>query len=140
MAVALFVISFGTTAAVHAADKEKSIYDSKGEAVAYIAFDDELTIYLWKGEPVAYLKKKGRDIHVYSFKGNHLGWFENGIVWDHKGYVVGFVEGAVNKMTKLEPIKGIRKITPIRSIEKIPPTKPVFKKTFSGTTLTALLR
>src|SRR5208283_920073 len=117
--ISVLLLALATTLAVHAADKEKTLFDSEGEAVAYIALDDELNIYLWKGEPVAYLKKEAGDIHVYGFNGNHLGWFENGIIWNHKGYAVGFVEGAVSKITKIQPIKGIRRITPIKRIEKL---------------------
>jgi hypothetical protein len=135
----VLLLTLATTLAVHAADKEKTLFDSEGEAVAYIALDDEMNIYLWKGEPVAYLKKEAGDTHVYGFNGNHLGWFENGIIWNHKGYAVGFVEGAVSKITKIEPIKSIRRITPIKRIEKLPPTKPTFKKEFSDTPLKAFL-
>lgn len=138
--ISFLLLALATALAAHAADKEeKTLFDSESEAVAYIALDDELNIFLWKGEPVAYLKKYTSDIHVYGFNGQHLGWFEKGIVWNHKGYAVGFVEGAVSKITKIKPIKGIRKITPIKRIEKIPPTKPTFKKEFSDTPLKAFL-
>lgn len=135
----ILLVLLATTVANHAADKEKTLFDSEGDAVAYIALDDELNIYIWKGEPVAYLKKEAEDIHVYGFNGSHLGWFEKGIIWNHKGYAVGFVEGAVSKVTKNEPIKGIRKITPIKRIAKLPPLKPTFKKEFSDMPLKAFL-
>jgi hypothetical protein len=128
--LSVLLVALAATVAVRAADKEKTLFDSEGEAVAYIALDDELNIYLWNGEPVAYLKKEASDIHVYGFNGSHLGWFENGIIWNHKGYAVGFVEGAVSKITKIEPIKGI---------EKIPPIKPTFTMKFSDTPLKAFL-
>jgi len=84
--------------------REISIYDSEGEAVAYIDTSEDFTIYLWKGKPVAYLDGSS----VYGFNGKHLGWFKDGIIWDHKGYGVGFVKGAVNKLTKLEKLKGLK--------------------------------
>ncbi len=49
--------------------REITLFDSKGEAIAYIDTSDELTIYLWDGDPVAYLY----DDHVYGFNGKHLG-------------------------------------------------------------------
>ena len=52
-------------------DSEISLFNSNGEAVAYIAVDDDLTIYLWSGDPVAYID----DEDVYGFNGKHLGWF-----------------------------------------------------------------
>lgn len=136
----LLLLAFFAILPVHAADEEKTLFDFEGEAVAYIALDDELNIFLWKGEPVAYLESDSSDdIHVYGFNGKHLGWFEKGIVWNHNGYAVGFVEGAVSKTTKIEPIKGIRKITPIKRIARIPPAKPAFKNKFSDMPLKAFL-
>ncbi len=35
--------------------KEVTLYDSEGDAVAYIDTDRDLTIYIWEGNPVAYL-------------------------------------------------------------------------------------
>jgi hypothetical protein len=137
--ISVLLLALATTFAVHAADKEKTLFDSEGEAVAYIALDDELNIYLWKGEPVAYLKKDAGDIHIYGFNGDHLGWFEKGIVYNKKGRVVGFIDGAVNKLTKLEPLKGLRKLTPLKALEKLAPLKPVFKSEFSDTPLKAFL-
>ena len=101
--------------------RDIALYNYQGEAVAYIDTESDLTIYLWGGEPVAYL-----DGHsIYGFNGMHLGWFEDGIVWDHNGNVVGFVEGAVNVTTQIQPIKGVQNISPIRSIEEIEPIEPV---------------
>jgi hypothetical protein len=120
-------------------DDEKTLFDRDGQAVAYIALDDESNIYLWKGEPVAYLKKDGSETHVYGFNGEHLGWFEKGIIWDHDGLAVGFIEGAVDKLTKLEPLKGLRRLTPLKKLEKLPPIKPTFKDKFSSTPLKLFL-
>ena len=137
--ISVLLLALATTFPVHAADKEKTLFDSEGAAVAYIALDDELNIYLWKGEPVAYLKKDAGNIHIYGFNGDHLGWFEKGIVYNSKGRAVGFVEGAVNNLTKLEPLKGLRKLTPLKALEKLAPLKPVFKNEFSDTPLKAYL-
>lgn len=39
------------------AQDERSLFDSKGRASAYVVANDDLTIYLWGGQPVAYLVK-----------------------------------------------------------------------------------
>jgi len=65
---------------------EKSLFNSKGEPVAYISDDLSKVIYLWDGHPVAYLY----DYHVYGFNGLHLGWFIDGIVYDPNGNRIGF--------------------------------------------------
>ena len=103
--------------------REISLYDDAGEAVAYIDTDDEMNIYLWKGEPVAYLDGQS----IYGFNGKHLGWFKEGIIWDHGGYAVGFIEGAVNKLTKLERLKGLQKLTPLKSLQQLEPLEPLHK-------------
>ncbi len=103
--------------------REISLYDDAGEAVAYIDTDNEMNIYLWKGEPVAYLDEQS----IYGFNGKHLGWFKEGIIWDHEGYAVGFIEGAVNKLTKLERLKGLQKLTPLKSLQQLEPLEPLHK-------------
>jgi hypothetical protein len=107
--------------------REISLYDDSGEAVAYIDTDDEMNIYLWKGEPVAYLDAQS----IYGFSGKHLGWFKEGIIWDHEGYAVGFIEGAVNKLTKLERLKGLQKLTPLKSLQQLEPLEPTHKNRWS---------
>jgi hypothetical protein len=103
--------------------REISLFDDAGEAVAYIDTDDEMNIYLWKGEPVAYLDGQS----IYGFNGKHLGWFKDGIIWDHEGYAVGFIEGAINKLTKLERLKGLQKLTPLKSLQQLEPLEPLHK-------------
>jgi hypothetical protein len=103
--------------------REISLYDDDGEAVAYIDTGDEMNIYLWKGEPVAYLDGQS----IYGFNGKHLGWFKKGVIWDHDGYAVGFIDGAVNKLTKLEHLKGLQKLTPLKSLRELEPLEPLHK-------------
>src|SRR4051794_4518208 len=79
----------GSTSAVLAQEREVTLFDKNGAAVAYIAVDDEATIYLWQGRPVAYLKRDGDDVHIYNFEGKHLGWFDRGVIVDHDGNGVG---------------------------------------------------
>jgi len=115
--------------------REISLYDSEGDAVAYIDTDDDLNIYLWGGKPVAYLDGDS----LYGFNGHHLGWFREGIVWDHEGYAVGFVEGAVNKLTKLERLKGLQQLTPLKSLQQLEPLAPLMKRQFSRVPLDIFL-
>jgi hypothetical protein len=114
---------------------EYSLYDYTGEAVAYIDSSEEFTIYLWKGIPVAYLD----DSSVFGFNGKHLGWFKDGIIWDHNGYAVGFVKGAVNKITKLEKLKGLKQLTPLKSLQRLQPLEPIFKDKWSSIPLEIFL-
>jgi len=119
--MAASVILLFTCSSVQA--KEISLYNDDGEAVAYIDTDDDMTIYAWKGEPQAYLD----GLNIYGFNGDHLGWLKNGIIRDHKGYAVGFIEGGVNILTKLEKLKGLKKLQPLKSLQKLEPLQPLDK-------------
>lgn len=116
-----------------------SLYDSNGEARAYIDYDEDATIFMWDGTPVAFVEKDGRDLCVFGFNGSFLGWYEDGIIYDKKGYAVGARKGAVSMITKIERIKGIQKITPIRPITPITPIQPIWKSSWSNTSLTEFL-
>ena len=56
--------------------EEITLFDHRGNPVAYIAPDEGNTIYLWSGEPVAYLEGE----NIFRFNGKYLGWYERGIV------------------------------------------------------------
>lgn len=114
---------------------EVSLFDVKGNPVAYIAEDGEGTIYLWRGEAVAYLKQE----HIYGFNGNHLGWFDGGVLRDGTGACVGFVKEKCPRIPKIEPIKSIKKITKIKSIQKIAPIRPINKPGASSIPLEVFL-
>lgn len=116
-----------------------SLYDNNGEARAYIDYDEDATIFMWDGTPVAFVEKDGRDLCVFGFNGSFLGWYEDGIIYDKKGYAVGARKGAVSMITKIERIKGIQKITPIRPITPITPIQPIWKSSWSNTSLTEFL-
>jgi hypothetical protein len=121
--------------------KEITLFDSDGEAKAYIDTDDEdLTIYLWEGTPVAYLVPNDGDFDIYGFNGKHLGWYEDGILRDHEGYALGFIKGAVNNNTKYEPYKGYKKHKPYKSYKEYAPYKPYYKNKFSNIPLSLFLK
>ncbi len=121
--------------------KEITLFNSDGEAVAYIDdSDSDLPIYMWDGTPVAYLAPSNSDYyHVYGFNGLHLGWYERGVVRDHDGYVVGFQQGAMSKSTRYEPYKRYKKSKPYKSSPKYPPSKAYNKSSFSYTSLALFL-
>jgi len=78
--------------------EEIDLYDLQGEAVVYIDTDQELAIYTWGGEAVSYLVSGcgQRCFYIYTWEGSHIGFFENGIVYDLQGDIVGSVDGALN--------------------------------------------
>ena len=65
-----------------------NFYDQTGEP--YLQVTDSGTIFLMTGEAIAYIEG---DI-VYSFRGKHLAFFENGLFWDKTGAALLFSEGS----------------------------------------------
>jgi len=82
--------------------QQTTLFDSNGEAVAYVDYDMSSTIYLWEGTPVAFLEKLNNENCVIGFNGEFMGWYENGIIYDLDGYIVGAKEGAVNMRLQRE--------------------------------------
>jgi hypothetical protein len=119
--------------------QEISLFDSTGEAKAYIDFNEDATIFLWDGTPVAFIENDRNDLCVFGFNGRFLGWYENGIIYDKQGYVVGSKKGVMNMIYRIERIKSIQRITPIRLITSITPIKPFWKNSWSSSSLTELL-
>lgn len=122
-----------------AQSNEITLYNSNGKPVVYITTNDDYTIYLWNGKPLAYLYENSKTIHVYNFKGTHLGWFEDGIVMDHKGNVVGFTKGALKVPTQFESFKGFKQFKPFKGFRELPPLKPLFSGKWSSTPLEIFL-
>ncbi len=119
---------------------EITIFDCKGNPIAYIAPSEDYSIYQWDGHPVAYLKNsKGDDLSVYGFNGDHLGWISSGVVRDHEGYAVGFFKGKTPVYEHHEPYKYAKKYRPARRYPHLEPYKPNWKNTCSTTPLELFL-
>ena len=131
---AAIVLAFAPQLA-HAADVP--LLDSSGERIAYIA-DSDSTIYLWEGRPVAYLRadSAGGD-DVYGFNGRHLGWFVNGMIWNHTGRPSCTTKDALPH--RLNPLKGLKGAKPARAAREIAPIRPTFVNAFDDSTCRALL-
>lgn len=121
--------------------QEITLFNYEGAPVAYIATNDEdNTIYLWDGTPVCYLVANADKYNVYGFNGEHLGWFQKGLVIDHDGYVVGFQKGAVNIYTQYEPYKSYKKYKPYKSFKKFAPFMPFLRNQFSSENFVLFLK
>jgi len=131
MKTIIFYIILFALICSYASAQEITLFDSEGQARAYIDVNNSgMPIYLWDGEPVAYLKQsKTVGYSVYGFNGKHLGWFENGLLIDHEGYICGFIKGAINKYTAYEPYKGYKQYLPYKAYPDYEPYKP-YKKSF----------
>ena len=101
---------------------EITLFGRHGEPKAYIATNDENTIYAYDGRPLAYVDENS---NVYGFNGQHLGWFEGDIVWDHRGRRIGFTSKACPAFTRFEPFKGFKRFKPFKRLTRIAPFKPL---------------
>jgi hypothetical protein len=111
-----------------AADEDDlDFYDSSGRAVAYASADHELTIYLWSGRPVAYLDKE----NVYGFNGKHLGWLNQGGVYDHQGNIVAATADRFASPVSAAPLKALKQFEPFKAFEQFAPFKPFLSQTWS---------
>jgi len=63
------------------------LYDAHGNAAAIL---DEFCIRSVAGEPVAWVF----GLSVFSLKGEHIGWFEDGIFFDVDNKILGFIPAA----------------------------------------------
>ena len=102
---------------VHA--QEIALFNKDGKATAYIDTKDEMSVYLYDGKPVAYIDKE----NVYGFNGQHLGWYDKGLVRNHEGKIVGATKEATNRYTQYEPYKSYKQYKPYKAYKSYPPYK-----------------
>jgi hypothetical protein len=110
---------------------EITIFDHQGEAVAYVDTDEQATVFMWSGLPVAYIS----GTNIYGFNGKHLGWINQGIIYDHGGYGVGFFKNATTTLTQLESLKGLKQLKPLRALKELEPLQPLFSIYWTNTPL-----
>jgi len=119
--------------------QQTSLFDSEGEAIAYIDYEEDATIFMWDGTPVAFLENDGSGNCVFGFNGKFLGWYENGIIYNEEGYLVGAKEGAVNIRTQREPRKSRQLRVPRKPRTPRVQRTPRWNRSWSNTSLTEFL-
>ncbi len=117
----IIVLAIAMLAASASAD-ELPLFNAKGEAVAYLNTVKRDTIYLWSGDPVAYVSGGS----VYGFNGVHLGWFEDGLLWNHDGQAIGFTHAEPGSPL-IAVGRGDRKPIPAKLMQDVAPIKPPFQ-------------
>ena len=114
-----FIVLFALSLCAHS--QQVSLFDQKGEAVAYIDYNKDATVFLFDGTPAAFLEKNG----IVGFNREFLGWYEDGIVYDRNGKVVGCKKEALSMYYKIERMKSIQRLAPIRPMTPIAPMMPI---------------
>jgi len=115
------VSSYATSASLNNLQGEITLFGSKGEPIGYIEDSDDKTIFTFNGEPLAYIDDSQ---NIYGFNGQHLGWYEEQIVWDHTGSKVGFTKNTCPVFTQFEPFKGFKQFKPFKGFKQFAPFKP----------------
>lgn len=116
---------------------EITLFDSRGQPIAYIEDSSDRTIFSFNGEPLAYVDDKN---NIYGYNGKHLGWFEDQIVWDHSGQRVGFTKSTCPALTQFEPFKGFKQYKPFKAFKQLAPLKPLKGSGISTTGLLEFLK
>ncbi len=120
---------------------EVDLYDMSGRAVAYIDGDQSLTIFTWQGQPAAYLVEGCGQacMYVYNRQGRHIGFIEQGVMFDLVGEAVGSVYGGLNMIYHAPPSKGTQRQANVRLFRSAPRSKPIFSNQISEWDLYAFL-
>ena len=96
-------------------------YSNSGQPIAYT--EDDQHLYLFSGEPVAYLSGDA----IYSFSGEHLGWFEDGWIRDKEGKCVFFTSyargGPLKPFKRMKPMKGMKRVKPVKGVKRVKSVK-----------------
>lgn len=78
------------------------------------------------GKSYGFLSKK----HIYNYKGQHVGWFEKGIIRDQNGACIGFGENPTDSpkpflpFKQFKPFAGFVEFEPHRPYKQFPPFRP----------------
>lgn len=108
-------------------------YDQERKPYAYT--EDNKTIYTYDGAPIAYI-----DIEdIYAFTGTHLGFYEEGNIWDHNGDIMLFtkdsIRGPLKPRKSLMPLKKLKSKKPLKGTKALKPKKPLKSNKWSSCNL-----
>ena len=76
------------------------IFDRNG--MAKLLFDDDC-IRNDTGQVIAWIS----GVNVYSLNGRHVGWFENGVLYDSKNKMLGFIRNVSGYLPSMPGISGV---------------------------------
>ena len=116
---------------------ERTLYDAKGCAIAYIADDGERSIYLWSGHAVAYIDDR---LNCYGWNGQHLGWIEDGVLFDDRGLAIGFMKTNRPQASDGVPAKSAKAPKYVKWAKSPPHALPARSTKISSTALADFLK
>ena len=105
-------------------------YDKERKPFAYT--EDGRTIYTDGGTPIAQIDVQD----IYAFTGTHLGFYEDGNIWDHNGDVLLFTKdstrGPLKPSKSLMPLKRLKSKKPLKGTKPLKQKNPLKKKKWSS--------
>src|ERR1700730_5066761 len=108
------------------------IYDRLGRPVLCLFSNGRFVDF--RGNSIGFLVRD----NAYDYNGFHRGWYEDGILRDHRGNVSGFGErvGATPHsllpLKQLKPLPALTKLEPLRPLPSLPPLKPLYRLSWSS--------
>ena len=135
----ILLVFLGVLVPVGSAFGQVAFYSEACEAGAIYGpdqFSQEWAIYSLEGEPLAYFWGES----VYGFNGKHLGWFNDGVMRNHRGRIVGFWKGALDLRVRIDPWEVEAPLRfPEKSNREMEPTMPVLTDWWATTSLADFL-
>jgi hypothetical protein len=131
--LAAFLLCLGC--ALSAWAEQVSLFDRAGVAVGYIDAREAHTVFLANGNPVAYVTSNS----LYGFNGAHLGWIEQGVIWNHNGEAVGYARVSADLDQSGQSPKRVGRHLPTPLMRDVEPLKPSFRVVESTESLAGLL-
>lgn len=93
----------------------EALYDKSGRVFAWL--DERGRIIGLRGNHLAFIDGDS----VYNWRGQHVGWWQDGHIRDNSGAVAVFTADASN-LGVVKPVKGVK---PVKPVKAVPPVKPV---------------
>ena len=115
---------------------ETTLYDAHRRPRVYISADGENNIYTWDGHVVACIDGE----EVFGWRGRHIGWFVEGVLYDCKGFRIGFTAESFTDQTFPDPGKYAKYVKPRRYPKLTAQARPEFSQGNSNEDLEKFIR
>ena len=107
-----------------------TFYDRTGVPAAYS--DDDVHVFLFGGRSIAYLDSDA----LYSYRGELMGWFEDGWLRDKDGHCVAFSEratgGPPHSIPGIRPRKSVKRAHPEQGRQDPRSLRPIHSNAWSA--------
>jgi len=110
---------------------EITFYDKTGHPKIYLSTENDNSFYTWEGHAVAYVYED----KIFGWKGKHIGWYNDGILYDLNGYRVCSIREKCPYSVYSEYSKYSKYSRYSRYSRYSPYSKPSFRSSYADTDL-----